>query len=265
MSKILLTGSHGFIGTHLRSVLQDHEVICYDLKIGKDLFFIQLKDLEGVDTIIHLAARISVPESWKAPHEYMVNNTLSTIHLAELAVQAGVKKFILASSSSVYGNPMSPYGSSKMLSELYLQKKEVLNSYLLRFFNVYGEGQNREYSGVITLFLEALTNNTPLKVYGDGEQKRDFVFVEDLAQILKFFCETDKRLHGAIDIGKGHSNSVNELIALLFRITGKSVAIKHEPERQEIKDSLANSIGLKSVLPDFKFTTLEEGLKKLCK
>lgn len=265
MSKILLTGSHGFIGTHLRSVLQDHEVICYDLKIGKDLFFIQLKDLEGVDTIIHLAARISVPESWKAPHEYMLANTLSTIHLAELAVLAGVKKFVLASSSSVYGDPMSPYGSSKMLSELYLERKKELNSYLLRFFNVYGKGQNREYSGVITLFLEALINNTPLKVYGNGEQKRDFVFVEDLALILKFFCETDKRLLGAVDIGKGHSDSVNDLIALLFQITGKSVAIKHEPERQEIKDSLANTAGLKGILPDFKFTSLEEGLKKLCK
>ena len=265
MAKILLTGSHGFIGTHVRSALTNHEVICYDLKINKDLFSITEKDLQGVDVILHLAARISVPESWATPHEYMVQNTLSTIHLAELAVATGVKKFVLASSSSVYGDPMSPYGSSKMLSELYLERKKELNSYLLRFFNVYGKGQNREYSGVITLFLEALVNNTPLKVYGDGEQKRDFVYVEDLAQILKFFCETDKKLAGAIDIGKGKSNSVTELIALLFQITGKTVAVKHKPERQEIKNSLAHTAELKNVLPDFTFKTLQQGLEAMLK
>ena len=263
MSKILLTGSHGFIGTHLRSVLKDHEVDCYDLKIDKDLFSIEVEDLVGIDTIVHLAARISVPESWKAPHEYMVANTLSTIHLAELAVQAGVKKFIFASSSSVYGDPMSPYGSSKMLSELYLRRKKELNSYILRFFNIYGKGQNREYSGVITLFLEALMNNQPIKVYGDGEQSRDFVYVEDLAQILKFFCETDRKLIGPIDIGKGVANSVNDLIALLFTITGKNVAIKYEPERQEIKNSLAMNLVLKSFMPDFSFTSLKDGLIKM--
>lgn len=265
MSKILLTGSHGFIGTHLRSVLTDHEVDCWDLKIGKDLFAITDKDLQGVDVIIHLAARISVPESWQAPHEYMLANTLSTIHLAELAVKMQVKKFIFASSSSVYGNPMSPYGSSKMLSELYLRRKPELNSYMLRFFNVYGTGQNREYSGVITKLLEAIMNNKPFTIYGDGEQSRDFVFVEDLVQILKLLVETEKRVYGGIDIGKGHSNTVNELVALLFEITGKTTAIKHEPERQEIKHSQAQTAGLREILPDVTFHSLKEGLQKLCK
>ena len=262
MSKILLTGSHGFIGTHLHSILTDHEVACWDLKIDKDLFSIGKEDLIGVDTIIHLAARISVPESWETPHEYMIANTLSTIHLAELAVQAGVKKFIFASSSSVYGDPMSPYGSSKLLSELYLRYKKELDVYALRFFNVYGTGQNREYSGAITLFLDALLNDKPIIVYGDGRQSRDFVFVEDLALIIKFFCETDRKFIGPIDIGKGSSNTVNDLIALLFNITGKNVVMKHEPERQEIKNSLANNLVLKSFMPDFEFTTLKEGLNK---
>lgn len=264
MSKILITGSHGFIGSHLREILSDKDCSYWDRKINKRVEDIHFDDLVDVETIIHLAANISVPESWDDPWNYIHNNTVNTLDLVEKAVKMGVKKFIFASSSSVYGNPISPYGFSKLASENILNfYKDKINVYPLRFFNVYGKGQNREYSGVITLFLEALKQQRELIVYGDGEQVRDFVFVKDLAKILKFFTETKQGSIPPIDIGKGYSNSVNELIKLLFIEKQATVPIVYEDPRREIKDSLADNSAMMELMPDFKFTELREGLEQL--
>lgn len=260
--KILLTGSHGFIGSHFREYADDFEFSNWDHKIDKPISEIESYDFWGIDAVVHLAAYISVPHSYKNPLSYIHNNAYLTADLVNKAAKQGVKKFIFASSSSVYADPLSPYGASKLAAEKFLSVyKNDIDLVMLRFFNVYGEGQNREYSGVITQFMDALKKDLPLQIYGDGNQTRDFTYVRDIARILKNACETDSKYPEPLDIGKGESHSINQLAEYMGTIWGKTPKIEYLPERQEIKHSAAQKGGAKDLL--INFTSLKEGLKDL--
>lgn len=257
--KILITGSHGFVGSNLVIALKDHELDLWDRKNSKSLKKLSKRSLQNVDAVIHLAASISVPQSYKEPLKYYKNNTFTTAELVFLAAQAGVKKFIFASSSSVYADPLSPYGASKLAAENLLDPfKDQMKIHRLRFFNIYGPGQNREYPGVITKIIHALREDKEFEINGDGTQTRDFTYVGDVVKTIKYFLENDVNVADPIDAAGAKPRSLNEIIELLEKISGKKLKIKRLPEAKEIKHSKA-SLEIAAIVGEF--TPLEKGLR----
>src|SRR3989344_2413978 len=118
--KILITGSKGFVGKHLAKKLKSHhKVVSFDLKDGRDIFDEKLLDkyLNEVDVVIHLAAFVSGPESWNEPEKYLINNGIGTFKIIKASIKNKVKKIIIFSSAAVYGDPLTPYGASKIFAE----------------------------------------------------------------------------------------------------------------------------------------------------
>lgn len=263
--KILLTGSHGFIGTHFRKKSGYKNIICWDRKIGKDIKNIRIKDLRGIDVIIHLAADISGNESWRRPVQYLSNNTVNTLKLAEKAVKAGVKKFIFASSAAVYGSPITPYGLSKHAAEDALANySDKIDIIILRFFNIYGKGQNKEYAGVITKFFECLKKGKTLQVFNNGISIRDFIYIDDVVKSIKRAIYI--KGYNVFNIGTGKGIKIRDL-AFLFRDLfdgGISVEIQSK-FKNEILISIAWRDSQNRRLFNWKFTDLKSGLKKLYK
>ncbi|MFB5624259.1 MAG: NAD-dependent epimerase/dehydratase family protein, partial [Nitrosopumilus sp.] len=208
--KILVTGGAGFIGKYLvKSLLKNNTVTIYDnlessseksieplVKQGVcfvkgDILDFELlrKSSVGYDSVIHLAAKSDVVESTLHPEITEKTNVEGTENVLKCCVENDIKKIVFASSAAVYGdsaeipvteksltNPISPYGKSKLSAEKIIEKtcKENNVGYVIfRMFNVYGKGQNENYSGVITKFLRNITNDEPLVIYGNGEQTRD--------------------------------------------------------------------------------------------
>lgn len=263
--KILLTGSEGFIGTHFKEKSGFENIDCWDIKLDKDIAEIDKKDLEGVYAVVHLAGFISSQESWAIPVDYFQNNTINTLHLITQSVKAGVEKFIFASSAAAFGNPMTPYGASKRSAEHILDcYKGVIQVVPLRIFNVYGKGQNPAYAGVITKFIERTKKDEPVTIFGDGNQTRDYIYVDDVVEIMKnLILSQDRRNFGVmLQAGTGKETSVNGLIDVLGKITGKKVKRKLEPARREIRNSVAFAESIEDILGR-DFTKLEDGLKNL--
>lgn len=260
--KILITGGSGFIGTHLiNKLLNDgHDVYNLD-KISSptlpshkqkiiDILDINVNDnfFAGIDTIIHLAAMVSVSKSFDDPINSFGNNTFLTVKLLLAANIHKIKKFIFSSSAAVYGSkegtvnenditePNSPYGLDKLVSEKYIQmycQQWNIDYLIFRLFNVYGQGQNPEYAGVITAFNIAVQEKQPLIIYGDGEQTRDFISASDVCNyISKLIITTAK--NDIFNIGTGKSISINTL-AKQF---GNNIIYKEA--RKEVRHSCAD-------------------------
>lgn len=267
--KILITGGSGFIGTHLiNKLLNDgHEIYNIDkfnsraLPYHKqkiiDIIDIDVNDnfFQNIDCIIHLAAIVSVSKSLNDPIDSFGNNAFCTVKLLSIAKLHNIKKFIFASSAAVYGNkegilteldttePNTPYGLDKSVSEKYIQMYCQLwniEYLILRLFNVYGEGQNPDYAGVITAFNLAKQNNQSLIIYGDGEQTRDFISVHDVCNHISNLV--NKNIKNEIfNIGTGQSISINQL-AKQF---GSNIIYKEA--RKEIRHSCADINKLKNI------------------
>jgi UDP-glucose 4-epimerase len=197
------------------------------------------------DTLIHLGAPVSVVESFVDPEKYFNQIAYGTNELMKWAVECGCKNFVLASTAAVYGRnsnlplddgdkpyPESPYATSKLLMEYMAESFKDQSVAILRFFNVYGEGQRDEggYLSAIPIFLKQYNNNEPLTVTGDGKQTRDFVYVGDLVEAI----EKSISFNGVLNIGSGQEISIVD-IAKMFKDD-----IKFIPERKEIKRSLAD-------------------------
>jgi UDP-glucose 4-epimerase len=269
--RILITGGSGFIGTHLSNLLikYGHDVYNIDKKINNnispdkqkiiDLIDINVKDNfldQKFDICIHLAALVSVQASIEDPIESFGNNVFTTLKVLDICKKNNIKKIIFSSSAAVYAekntpiveedakNPVTPYALDKLTSEQYIQMYCGLwniDYLIFRFFNVFGEGQNPEYAGVITAFNLAKQKNQPLIIYGDGEQSRDFIRVDHLCQYI--IALINKNINNEIfNLGSGENITINNL-AKQF---GNDIIYKEA--RKEIRYSCANVEKFKKIL-----------------
>lgn len=279
----LVTGGAGFIGSNLCEVLlnKGYKVRCLDnLSTGKqanvDLFinnpnytFIKgdirdfgtcVKACEGVDYVLHQAAWGSVPKSFEMPLLYEENNIKGAINMMEAARQNGVKKFVYASSSSVYGddpsslkqegregNLLSPYALTKKVVEEYgkLYKKYYgLDCYGLRYFNVFGKRQdpNGPYAAVIPKFIKQLLNNVQPTIYGDGKQSRDFTYIENVIEANLKACKASSEVAGEVfNIACGERQYLIDVYNLLCKALDKNIKPVFGPSRKgDIKHSNAD-------------------------
>jgi len=218
---------------------------------------------EGIDGIFHEAAVASVQESIERPIETNEINHVGTLNIVEAAKAAGVRRIVFASSSAVYGNqgvpalherltprPLSAYGVQKLASEHSLRvahSVDGVETVALRYFNVFGPRQSASspYSGVIARFLRYLAwmdQRIQPVVYGDGEQSRDFVYIEDVvsANLLAMAAPAEAAAGRVFNVGSGRSRTINSLVELLSAVCSEQLHFNHLPARSgEIRDSTA--------------------------
>ena len=295
---LIVTGGAGFIGSHLTKYLikKGHNVCVIDnlrrgsldnLKEIQDKIDFQEIDIldynamqsvaKNTDGIFHQAALGSVSQSFKEPEEYHRVNAIGTENVLKLAKEFGFK-VVYASSSSVYGNqnkfpikedtekkPLNPYGQSKLEAEQFAQKyaNQRVKVIGLRYFNVFGIGQNPNYAGVIPKFIEQLVQHKPPIIYGDGNQVRSFTFVDDVveANVLAFESKIE---YAFLNIATSLTTSVKELADVMIRLSGLSIKpIFDKPREGDIEKSQADISLAKSLINWEPKTILEEGLKKI--
>lgn len=295
--KVLVTGGAGFIGSNIVHYLSSSNevVVLDDFSTGKK------ENLEGFDGTImngdirhlknipkdldyalHLAAFVSVPGSVLDPDKNASINMLGTQNLLTVAKDSGLEKVVFASSAAVYGDvpedqlpvtedmdlrPASPYAGSKMTAEdtcMMYNDMFDLRVTALRPFNVYGPRQDprSEYAAVIPAFIEKVMNDEPPVIYGDGEQTRDFVFVEDVARAFERAAETKESDGKRINVASGKAISMNELARTIIELAGKDLGPVHEdPRPGDIKHSVASVEEAKRILDWEARTPLTDGLK----
>lgn len=296
--KFLVTGGSGFVGSYLVKHLlkEGYDVIVIDnlhdnnlenikgiipeIRMVKAsiLEYEKLKDVSrSVDGIFHQAALTSVPESFTKESDYYAVNVTGTENIFKIAQELGIK-VVFASSAAVYGNtttipitesyerkPVNPYGETKVLAEKLAEKYAKMGTKIigLRYFNVYGEGQNSVYAGVITNFLKKILEKKSPVIYGDGRQVRDFVYVDDVAQANLLAMKTNLD-HAIINIGSGTATSIDELANLIIRISGLSLKPVYEKAREGDIVSSQADISLAMKLLNWKpATKLEKWLQNI--
>lgn len=300
--KVLVTGGAGFIGSNLADELirQGARVSIIDNlitgfrenleEIRGDFDFIEgdLNDdaalgkaLEDVSIVFHQAALPSVPRSVETPRETHQACVNATFNLLCKAKETGVRRLIYAASSSAYGDqktlpkvetmlpePLSPYAGAKLMGEYYCQvfnKVYGLETFSLRYFNVFGPRQNPSsmYSGVISRFIDALLSGKTPVIYGDGEQSRDFTYIANVVNANIKAAQTSKGIGTVLNAANGERISLNELLDVLQRITGKTgVEAEYQPARKgDVKHSQADNTRAREWLGYEKLVDLEEGLR----
>ena len=300
--RYLVTGGAGFIGSHIAGELvrRGNQVIVFDdLSSGKeqnlagvresiDLRIHSITDLpalraacDGCDHVIHLAARTSVPRSVQNPLETNGVNIDGTLNVLVAARDCRARRFVYAASSSAYGetptlpkteampaSPISPYGLTKYVGELYAQvfgRVYGLENVSLRFFNVFGPRQDptSQYSGVLSRFMLALIEGQEPVVYGDGEQSRDFTYVENIVDEVLRACEAEQVSGMVFNGGTGARITLNEVLKRLETITGKKIRAQHEPARAgDIRHSQADTSLARKMLGYQPLVDFEEGLRR---
>ena len=300
--RFVVTGGAGFIGSNTVDELVRRGasvVVLDDLSGGKEenlaefrnkITFIKgsIIDIEVVrkamheaEYVLHLAARTSVPRSVKDPIETNRINIDGTLNVLVAARDAKVKRIVFAASSSAYGEtptlpkvenmepqPISPYGVTKYVGELYAQtfgRCYGLENVCLRYFNIFGPRQDPSspYSGVLAKFCTAFLEDTQPVIFGDGEQTRDFTYVENAVQANLLACEAPSASGKVFNIGVGGRFSLNDTVALLNRISGKNLEVKYDPQRDgDIRDSQADISQAREFLGYDPPVGFEEGLRR---
>jgi UDP-N-acetylglucosamine 4-epimerase len=300
--RYLVTGGAGFIGSNTveELVRRGHSVVVFDdlstgkeenlVEVGKEIILIKAsitdldtlqKAMQHADFVLHLAARTSVPKSVKHPLETNNINVNGTLNVLIAARDNKVKRVVFAASSSAYGEtptlpktetmqpaPISPYGVSKYVGELYagaFGRCYDLENVSLRYFNVFGPRQdpNSPYSGVLARFATAFLEETEPVVYGDGEQTRDFTYIENAVRANLLACEAPNVSGRVFNIGTGQRTSLNRTLELLRQISGKNVTAKYEPAREgDIRDSQADIRGAREWLCYEPTVMFQEGLER---
>jgi len=294
--KYAVTGGAGFIGSHLVKKLVEHgnEVIVIDnLNTGKkqniekiskkiDFFEVDIRDfseiediLKNIDGVFHEAALASVQDSFRIPDEFFDVNVNGTENIFKIAKKLGIK-VVYASSSSVYGNPISipikenddknpfnPYAKTKLEDDKLAEKytKNGLKVIGLRYFNVFGPRQSKEYAGVIRLFLERIQQGLSPLINGDGLQVRDFVYVGDVvnANILAMESNVDAEF---FNIGTGNTISILDLATMIIKFSGlKLKPIHRQDVPGDVKATQADITKAKMMLKWKPTTSLKDWLK----
>jgi UDP-glucose 4-epimerase len=300
MAVYVVTGGGGFIGSHIVEELirrkQTVKVID-NFSTGKrenvkpfesaaEIIEADLADsgnlaplLKGADYVIHQAAIPSVPKSIIDPVRSHHANVDGTLRMLLAARDVGVRRVVYASSSSLYGdsptlpkhegmapNPLSPYGAQKLFGEMYCQvftRAYGLETVSLRYFNVFGPRQDRtsQYSGVLALFIPAVLEGRPPKVYGDGLQSRDFTYVQNVVEANLLACTAPGVAGEVFNIACGDRITVNSMLQQINKITGKDIApIYAEPRAGDIKHSHADITKAREKLGYKPLVSFEEGL-----
>lgn len=304
--RVLVTGGAGFIGSHVVDLLmaEGHEVVVLDdlshgrignlgAHIGNPRFkFVRgdVRDrgtvegcLEKADWVVHEAAMISVQRSIENPELARSINVGGTRVLLEASADAGVERFLLASSCSVYGrqeklpipedarpDPLSPYAESKLEAEelcMRFHREARLQTTCLRYFNVYGPRQAAdEYAAVMVRFAERLRAGLPPQIYGDGEQTRDFVFVSDVARATLLALKAEEAAGEIVNVGTGKETSVNELCRIFLEVSGSRVEPVYLPPLEgEVRRSCADVRKAERILKFVPRTDLRKGVEELWK
>src|SRR5271169_3113184 len=300
--RYLVTGGAGFIGSNMvdELVRRGHSVVVLDdLSAGKEANLAAVRDkidfqlgsitdlvtvakaCAGVDYVIHLAARTSVPRSVKDPIETNRVNIDGTLNVLVAARDVKVRRFVYAASSSAYGEtptlpkletmppaPISPYGVTKYVGELYAQvfgRVYGLENACVRYFNVFGPRQDptSQYSGVLSRFMLAVLEEQAPVIYGDGEQSRDFTFIENVVDVTLRACEAKDASGRVFNGGTGARVTLNRVLQQLEAITGKKLPAQYEPPRNgDIRDSQADISLARAVLGYEPRVHFEEGLRR---
>jgi nucleoside-diphosphate-sugar epimerase len=306
MSKFLVTGGAGFIGSNIadRLIKEGHDVRVLDnftsgkeknLDLSKETGGKRLEVIRGdirdkatcdkacecVDYVLHQAALRSVPKSMKDPDSYNEVNIQGTLNMLQASSKKGVKRFVFASSSSVYGDVakfpekedfypalISPYALSKLTGEYYLKIfAEFFNveSVALRYFNVFGPKQalDDEYAVVIPKFITCILNDQPPPIFGTGKQSRDFTYIDNVVEANILAATTPGIKFEVFNVANGKDNTVLELVAALNRIIGKGIKPKSLPVRAgDVFRTLADISKIKKMLSFRPLVNFEEGLKR---
>lgn len=299
---VLVTGGAGFIGSHSveallaagakvrvldnfctgrKQNLAHHanlEVRVGDIRHEKEV----QEAMEGITHVLHLAAQVSVQASIENPLNSCLTNILGFVNVLEAARRHQVTRFVYASSAAVYGTPtqlplaehvppkpISPYGLEKLVNEQYaslFSDLYGLRCFGLRYFNVYGLRQDPQspYAGVISKFMDCAQHQRPLRLFGDGRQSRDFIFVKDVAA-MNLVALTNE-VCGVCNVGTGTRVSLLQLIDALSACTGKPLTMVHDPAQEgDIPHSQACIKHLQRSLGQSSPTGLRNGLAAMMK
>jgi nucleoside-diphosphate-sugar epimerase len=298
----LVTGGAGFIGSHMvRTLLERGERVRIldnfatgkrehltplagrvDLIEGDVRYLNNVQEaVAGADYVLHLAALPSVARSVRTPIESNDVNVVGTLNLLVAARDAGVKRVVYSASSSAYGNsatlpkeetmpsdPLSPYAVNKLTGELYCRtftRVYGLETVSLRYFNVFGPRQDptSQYSAVIPRFIQAALAGQRPVIYGDGEQSRDFSYVQNAVEASLLACTAPGVAGETINVGCGHRVTLNELVGMIARLTGGTIEPVYEaPRAGDVRHSLAGIEKAGRLLGYTPSVALEEGLRR---
>lgn len=297
--KVVVTGGAGFIGANTCRALEsepwvDEVVALDDLSTGfgsnldggrTRLVTGSLLDrellaatVEGASSVIHLAARPSVPRSLEDPVASHEVNATGTLYVLEAAREVGAH-VVVASSSSVYGGnlelpkresatprPLSPYAVSKLATESYALSHQAsfgMETLALRFFNVYGplQAAGHAYAAVVPAFIDAALGGRPLEIQGDGQQTRDFTHVSSVVGVLVEAAREQRTHPTPVNLAFGTRASVLLLVDQLERLLGRPLPVEHTPARiGDVRDSQASCDLLREIFPKARAVPLEDGL-----
>lgn len=303
MARWLITGGAGFIGSHLAEALvKRNQRVCAfdnliagklenldsvrkkidfvrgDIREGRDL----RRALKNVDYVLHQAALRSVVRSLEDPVGTCEVNAQGTLNVLAESQRAGVKRVVIASSSSVYGSskiypqsplhkplPLSPYAASKLAGEYYCRvfsETMGLSTVALRYFNVFGPRQDfrSRYAVVIPIFMQAAMTGKPLPVDGDGSQSRDFAYIDNVVS-ANLLAATRPAAHGGVfNVACGTTTSLNQYIHLLEKLSGRKLTIKRNPPRKgDVKKTFADISLTRQKLGYRPLASFEEGVQKM--
>lgn len=303
--RVLVTGGAGFIGSHLtrRLLAKDYQVRVMDnLSTGFRRNLVELQDridfreadicdpracadaVGDIDVIYHVAALPSVPRSIADPIGTHNSNVNGTLNLLEAGRRAGVRRFVYSSSSSAYGDtpvlpkvesmeplPKSPYAAAKLAGELYTlayARAGLIEGVALRYFNVFGPRQdpNGPYAAIIPLLLRGIQGSQAVTIFGDGNQTRDFTYVDNVvdANVLAAEGPANRVSGHVVNVGAGSRTSLLELVRIVEEVSGSQLLVKHAPERAgDVRDSQADLSRARSVLTYEPRVSVREGVEML--
>ena len=301
MTKVLVTGGAGFIGSNLvRALLErgDDVRVLDNFSTGNranlagldvDVVEGELRSYErvhnavrGVELVFHLGALGSVPRSVQDPLTSTAVNVEGTLNVLLAARDEGVRRVVYSSSSSVYGtrrelpvteemapDPISPYGVAKMAAERYCisfsRVYERFESVVVRYFNVFGPRQSpySQYAAVIPIFVDAISNGRPIRIDGDGEQRRDFTYVDNVVDATIRAGVAEAANGRIVNVATSEPVTVNRLAELIGSVLGARVRKEHGPPRAgDIRDSWADVAAARELLGWAPSVDLEEGLRR---